>query len=380
MFKKILLVLLGIVIVVPIIGSIVGVKLGQFEAMGEAGANMKMPPTPVNSVVVSNIDWVPRIAAIGSVVAIKGTTISAEVEGSVREIFYTPGANVAAGAPLARLDVAIEKAQLHEAEVSAKWARIAFDRAKELSKTKNISIADMDTAETNISQADAKVEYFQALIAKKTFHAPFAGKLGISHITLGQFLSKGAPIISLQSLDPVYVHFSLPQNQFGQVKEGLKVRIGIDAYPGKFFTGQISAIDPGIDPSTRSFRIQATLDNPDHLLRPGMFVSVEVITDVLDRKLFIPATAVLYGPYGDSVFVIEKQPGEGADSSETLVIRQQLVRLGAKQGDFVAVSEGLAEGVQIVATGAFKLMPQMPVVIDNALLPEFKLTPTPENN
>jgi membrane fusion protein (multidrug efflux system) len=380
MFKKILLVLLGIVIVVPIIGSIVGVKLGQFEAMGEAAAKTKMPPTPVNSVVVSNIDWVPRISAVGSVVAIKGTTISAEVEGIVREIFYTPGTSVADGAPLVRLDVAIEKAQLHEAEVSAKWARIAFDRAKELSKTKNISIADMDTAETNISQADAKVEYFQALIAKKTLHAPFAGKLGISQITLGQFLSKGAPVISLQSLDPIYVHFSLPQNQFGQVKEGLRIRITIDAYPGKVFMGQISAIDPGIDPSARSFRIQATLENPNHLLRPGMFVSVEVITEAAERKLFIPATAVLYGPYGDSVYVIEKPVSEAADESENLVIRQQLVRLGTKQGDYVAVSEGLVEGMQIVATGAFKLMPHMPVVIDNALLPEFKLTPSPENN
>lgn len=379
MFKKFLLVLLGIVIVVPIIGSIVGIKLGQFEAMGEAGANMKMPPTTVNVMAAKEMDWSPRISAIGTVVAIKGTTISAEVDGTVREILYTPGANVAAGAPLASLDISIEKAQLHEAEVAAKWARIAFNRAKELSKTKNISVADMDTAETNISQADAKVEYFQALISKKTFVAPFAGKLGISQVTLGQFLAKGTPIISLQSLSPIYVHFSLPQNQIGQIKEGLAVRVGLDAYPDQLFEGKISAINPGIDPSTRSFRIQATLDNPAHSLRPGMFVSVDVVAERTERKLFIPAAAVLYSPYGDAVFVIETPSGDSHDSS-TLSIRQQLVRLGSKQGDFVAVTQGLSAGDQVVATGAFKLMPGMSVVIDNALLPDFKISPTPMNN
>jgi membrane fusion protein (multidrug efflux system) len=325
------------------------------------------------------MDWTPRIAAIGTVVPIKGATISAEVEGTVREIFYTPGASIKEGAPLVKLDAAIEMAQLHEAQVAAKWARIAFDRAKELSKTKNISVADMDTAETNISQADARVEYYQALIAKKTLLAPFSGKLGISQITLGQFLSKGAPVISLQSLDPVYVHFSFPQNQMGQIAEGFPVRVSLDAHPEQVFTGKISAINPGIDPGTRSFLVQATLDNPQFLLRPGMFVGVEVIGNQVKRQLFIPATAVLYGPYGDSVYVIDERKVEGQEAPE-LFIQPKLVRLGNKQGDFVAVTDGLTAGTKIVATGAFKLMPQMSVVIDNTLLPAFSTTPKPDNN
>lgn len=378
MLKKLLLTLLGIVIVTPIIGSLVGIKLGQFEAMGEAGASMKMPPTPVNAALVTEMAWQPGISAVGSVIAIQGTTVSAESDGTVREIFYTPGASIKAGAPLLTLDIDIEKAQLHEAKVSAKWAKIAFERAKELSKTKNISVADMDTAETNVSQANARVEYFEALIAKKTLYAPFSGKLGISQIRLGQFLSKGTPIISLQSLDLVYVHFTLPQNKIANIKEGLQVNITIDAYPDQAFSGTISAINPDLDPATRSVRIQATLENPDNFLRPGMFVSVDVQLDRFEKRLFIPATSVLYGPFSNSVFVIESADKE--DDSKGLSIRQQPVRLGIKQGDFIEITEGLTQGQQIVSTGTFKLMPQMPVVIDNSLTPDFKMKPTPDNN
>ncbi len=377
MGKKILLGLIGLILGGGIVAALMMTKFAQFDAMGAAAAKQVYPPTPVNVYEAEEITWTPEIPAVGSVVAIQGTTITAEADGTVRTIYYTPGSAIEKGEPLIALDAEVEFAQLNEAEVAAKWARIAFNRAKELSKTRNISRAEMDTAETNVSQAEARVAYFKAVIAKKTLYAPFSGKLGISQIRVGEFISKGTPIISLQSLSPIYVHFSLPQQGLSAIQEGLAVKVASDTYPDHSFTGTISAINPDIDPATRTVRVQATLRNEDHKLRPGMFVNVRTQLDRSEKRLIIPATAVLYGPYGDSVFVIEKSEDPASD---VLTIKPTLVRLGERKGDFVAVTKGLAAGDQVVSTGSFKLMANMPVVIDNSLAPEFKLTPTPENN
>jgi membrane fusion protein (multidrug efflux system) len=355
-------------------------KMSQFKTMGEAGEQMMamMPPTPVNAIEVQQQDWQPRVSSVGTVTAVQGTMISAETEGTVREINFEAGSLVKAGDKLVQLDVDMEQAQLRSAEAAAEGARLTFNRARELIKTQNISQSDYNTANVAFKQAEAQVDNIKAIIAKKTLRAPFDGKLGIREISVGQFLQKGHPVVSLHSLHPVYVDFSLPQQRLGVTTEGLTVAISSDAHPGKQFTGQISAINPDIDPATRNVRVQATLANIEGLLRPGMFVTVDMVLARTEKVMFIPSTAVVYAPFGDSVFLIE-EGAPAADGTKPLVVQQQFVKLGARQGDFVAAIEGLSPGQRIVSTGVFKLQPGMGVVIDNTLAPKFTLAPQPDN-
>jgi membrane fusion protein (multidrug efflux system) len=370
---------LGIIIVLPIAGGIIAIKASQFKAMAAATANQVMPPQPVNVAEVREEQVQPRVAAVGSVMAFQGTVVSAEAEGVVREIRFEAGSLVKAGDELAQLDVEIEQAQLRAAEAAAGLARISFNRAKELIVSRSISQADLDTADANLKQANAQVDNIKAVIAKKIVRAPFDGKLGIRRISTGQFLEKGSPVVSLQSLDPVYVEFSLPQQRLGDLNEGLKVAVSSDAYPGQQFDGKITAVNPEIDQATRNVRVQATLANGDGRLRPGMFVSVEMILARSEKALFIPASAVLNAPFGNSVFVIEEGTA-GLDGTKPLVAQQRFVHLGARQGDFVVVTDGVKAGERIISTGVFKLRPGMPVVIDNTLAPQFAFAPKPGNN
>ncbi len=299
----------GIIIVLPIAGGIVAIKVLQFKAMGAASAQQVIPPEPVNVAEVREERWQPRVSAVGSVMAFQGTVVSAEAEGVVREIKFEAGSVVKAGDELVQLDVEIEQAQLRAAEAAAEWARVSFKRAKELIASRSISQAELDSADASLKQANAQVDNIRAVIAKKTVRAPFAGKLGIRRISVGQFLEKGSPVVSLQSLDPVYVEFSLPQQRLGELTEGLKVAVSSDSYPGQQFEGKITAVNPEIDHATRNVRVQATLANGDGRLRPGMFVSVDMILARSEKVLFIPATAVLHAPFGDSVFRDRRGPG-----------------------------------------------------------------------
>lgn len=378
MLKKLRWVVVGIIIVLPIVVAIVGIKVLQFRAMDAASAQFVIPPESVNAVEVREKQWQPRVASVGSVVAVQGTLVSAEAEGVVREIKFEAGSVVKTGDELVQLDVDIERAQLHEAEAAAEWARVSFKRMKDLIASRTVSQAELDSAEANLKQAAARVANIRAVIAKKTVRAPFAGRLGIRQISVGQFLDKGSPVVSLQSLDPVYVEFSLPQQRLGEVAEGLTVTVSSDAYPGEPFEGTITAVNPDVDPATRNVRVQATLANADGRLRPGMFVSVDMMLARSEKVLFIPATAVHHAPFGDSIFVIEA--GEaGQDGTKPLVVQQRFVRLGARQGDFVVATEGVEAGERIVSTGVFKLRPGMPVIIDNTLAPEFTFAPNPDN-
>ncbi|MDQ2696496.1 MAG: efflux RND transporter periplasmic adaptor subunit [Pseudomonadota bacterium] len=369
---------LGLLIVLPIAAALVGVKVLQFRAMGAASAQFTVPPERVNAAAVRQAQWQPRLASVGSVVAVQGTDVSAEAEGIVREILFEAGSLVQAGDELVRLDIDIEQAQLHEAEAAAELARLSYRRIKGLIASRTASQAELDAAAAGLKQAEARVDNIRAVIAKKTVRAPFAGRLGIRRISVGQFIGKGSPVVSLQSLDPVYVEFSLPQQRLGEVAEGLKVAVTADAYPQRRFEGAITAVNPDVDPATRNVRIQATLANADGRLRPGMFVAVEVLLERSETVLLIPATAVQHAPFGDSVFVIEAGE-EGPDGGESLLVRQRLVRLGARQGDYVVALEGVRAGERIVSTGVFKLRPGMAVVIDNRLAPDFALTPKPDN-
>ncbi len=380
--KGLRFVVTGMIIALSIVGALVGVKLLQFGAMGEAAAQMVMPAEPVNAIGVREVLWQPRVRSVGTVKAKQGTMVSTEVEGVVREIRFEAGSMVQAGDVLAQLDADVEKTQLRVAEAAAELARSTFKRSKDLIGKRNISQADYDEAKINVRQTRAQVDNIQALIEKKTIRAPFAGKLGIRRISIGQFLQKGSPIVSLQAQDPVFVDFSVPQQRLGELSQGLDVAVSSDAYPQQSFKGTITAINPNIDPATRNVRIQATLANADGRLRSGMFVEVELILARTEKRLVIPETAVQHAPFGDSVFVVEEDKegkGTGAEGKKPLVVRQQFVRLGGRQGDFVEVTQGVEVGEQVASTGVFKLRPGMRVVIDNTLAPDFKFAPTPDN-
>lgn len=379
MMKSLRYVILGILVAIPVVGGLVGIKFLQFGAMSDAAAKQVMPPLPVNAAIVREEVWQPEVASVGTVMAMQGTVIRTEAEGVVREINFQPGTTVQAGDVLVRLDADVEQAQLRVAEAAAELARSSFKRAEGLIGKRSISQADYDAAAIDLKQANAQVDNLRAVIAKKTVRAPFAGRLGIRHISVGQFLDKGSQVVSLQSLDPIYVDFSLPQQRLGDLAEGLRVDVISDAYPGARFEGEITAVNPDIDAATRNVRVQATMANPDGRLRPGMFVEVALTLDRSDRVLVIPATAVLHAPYGDSLFVVQEGGEAGADGRKPLVVQQKFVRLGAQRGDFVVVTEGVAAGERVVSTGTFKLRPGMSVVIDNSLAPDFQSAPRPDN-
>lgn len=371
--QRLALTLVGLVL---LLGLPALVKFQQFQTMAEA--QMQMPPETVTADSVRRDLWPDSVSATGSLVAVQGVTVGAELGGKILEITFESGNRVKAGDLLLRIDVTAEQAQLRSAEAAAKLARINLDRNRNLRTNHTVSQADLDTAEANFKQATAQVDNVRAVIAKKTVRAPFAGQLGLRQVNLGQIVEQGAPIVTLQTIDPIYVDFSLPQQYFSVLQPGTEVRVTTDAAPGKVFSGRISAVNPVIDQVTRGVRSRATLSNEGELLRPGMFANVDVMLPSAQEVFSIPATAVLYAPYGDTVFVIEEQQDKKSGQKQQ-VLRQQIVRLGTTRGDFVSVTEGLKEGDIVVTSGVFKLRPKMAVVIDNTLAPKARLSPNPAN-
>lgn len=373
MKKKIFLTLLGLVLVV---GSLAGIKVLQIRAMIDQGEQFVPPPEVVTSAQVKTESWETLLTAVGSLNAVQGVTITAEVTGKIEHIAFEPGAHVSAGDLLLQQDSAVEKAQLRSAESVAQLARIDFERIKALRQKNGISQADYDTAKAKLTQALAQVDNIKALIAKKTIRAPFAGQLGIRQVNLGQVISDGQAIVDLQNLDPIFVNFYLPQQDIDRIRTGLKARVTTDALPGQILTCEITTISPEVDTATRNILVQGILANPNEQLRTGMYVDVTVVLPQQEDVLIIPSTAVLYAPYSDSVFVIEEKKDENGEPAGKTV-RQQFVRLGEKRGDFITVTSGLTETDTIVSTGAFKLRNGQAVVVDNRLTPEFKLSPQP---
>jgi membrane fusion protein (multidrug efflux system) len=371
--KKLGITLIGLVFLV---GVPIVIKMSQFAVMG--AAPMHIPPEVVTAGSARKETWPSTVSATGSLVAVQGVTVGAELGGKIVEIAFESGDKVKEGDLLMRIDVSAEEAQLRSAEAAAKLAQVNLKRNRNLRKNRTVSQAELDTAEASFKQAKAQVDNVRAAIAKKTLRAPFAGNLGIRQVNLGQIVDTGTPVVTLQTIDPIYVDFSLPQQRFSVLAPDTKVSVTTDAAPSEVFTGKIIAVNPEVDKTTRSVRIRATLDNGKELLRPGMFANVEVMLPAKQDVLAIPATSVLYAPYGDTVFVIDEVEDE-ATGKEQLILRQQIIRLGETYGDYVAVTKGLKEGERIVTTGAFKMRPKMAVVIDNTLEPEAKLTPKPPN-
>lgn len=361
-----------------IAGPLFLVKRSQFKAMGAAGAAMVMPPTTVTATPAKEENWENRLNATGSVVAVQGVTIGAEMPGKVVKIGFESGAVAKTGDVLVQLDTSTEEAQLRAAESTAALAKANLARARDLRQSNTNSPAELDAADAQAKQAQAQADNIRMVIAKKTIRAPFAGRLGLRLINLGQILKEGEAITTLQTADPMYVNFSLPQQRLPALAVGNAVRLKSDSAPDQIFEGKITAISPEVDPVTRNVRVQATIPNADEKLHAGMFVNVDVVLPTRTTALAIPATAVLYAPYGDSVFVVDETKNAKSGQMEK-VLRQQFVRLGEARGDFVAVIDGLKAGELVVTSGVFKLRPNTHVVIDNTLAPDAKLAPKPKD-
>ena len=376
MRKKILFTILGVLVMIGILGGIKGLQINRMIATGSQSAP---PPETVTTAVVRSESWESLMTSVGSLEAVQGVMLTAELSGKVVRIAFEPGTKVKAGDLLLQQDVSSEEAQLRAAEATVALTKLELERSRKLLMKNAVAQAKYDSDDAQYKQAVAQIDGIRATIRKKTIRAPFAGSLGIRLVNLGQILNEGEPIVSLQTIDPIFVNFSLPQQQLAQVKQGLKVRVTADALPGQTIEGEITAISPEVDVATRNIRIQATVANSQERLRPGMFVNVVVVLPSREEVLVIPTTAVLYAPYGDTVFVVhEKETKKGVQPAE--VVQQKIVQLGEKRGDFVALVSGLNKGETVVSTGVFKLRNDQAVVVDNALAPVFKLAPQPDDS
>ncbi len=371
--KRITVVVIGALVVV--VGLLVGIKAMQIATMVKAGKSFGPPPESVSSAKAESAEWQASRSGIGTLVAVRAVILGAEVTGMVREILFDSGASVKKDQVLVRLDTSIEQAQLQSALADEALAKLTLDRQRKLRQSGVNAAAELDAAEARAKQTAAAVATLRATIAKKTIRAPFDGRVAIRQVELGQIVSPGTPIASLQSVTPIYAEFSLPQQALAEVKVGQRVRMHIDIFPGSNWDGKVTVINPEIDVATRNVRIRAIFDNPDGRLAPGMFASVEVLSNEKRRVTIIPATSVIFAPFGDSVYVLEEKKDPAGKA--TLVARQRFVRLGERRGDFVEVVSGLSPGETVASSGAFKLRNGVAVMVNNALAPDAQIAPKP---
>ena len=370
-------VIIAVILVLLIAGGLVAIKALQVNKLVEVGKTFAPPPESVSVATVREEKWQNSLTAIGTINAIQGVTITPEIAGTVTEISFDSGVVVAKGDLLVRLDTSSEEAQLRAVQAQLELARINLTREQSLRKETIGSQSDLDSAEATMKQTEANADAIRATIAKKTIRAPFAGQLGIRQINLGQYLDAGKPIVWLQTVTPVYADFTLPQQELARLTNGMQARLRLDAYPDRIFEGSLTAINPGLDQTTRSVGLRATFDNPNQMLRPGMFARVEVLLPENQNVLVVPAISVLRAPSGDSVYVVEP---DGADGKSGFKVRQQLVRLGADRGDFVSIESGLKVGEHIVSSGQFKLRTGMAVVEQNDVVPKSAEAPRPSDS
>lgn len=371
MLKKFLIAIAGFAVVVLILGA---VKASQIKQMSSVS---HIPPaTAVTTFEARAVAWQPVINAIGTLAPVQGVTLAADADGTIVKIAADSGALVKAGDLIIELDSSVEQAQLAAAEARLALAKLQRDRAAELAAKNTISASEFDTATAQLNQATADVAAIKATIDKKHVHAPFDGRVGIRLVNLGQFVARGRPLVPLQKLDPIYVNFTIPQRQLSSLVIGQPVVVHVDAVPVPY-TGAITAINSEVDPATRNISVQAQLSNPEEFLRSGMFVQVEVQLPPGPPQVVVPATAVAYAPYGNSIFVVEnmKRP----DGSTYVGARQQIVRVGATRGDLVAIETGLNAGEQVVTAGVFKLRNGAHVEVNNSVQPTSSATPKPAN-
>jgi len=361
-----------------IVAALGFVKFRQIQSAMAAASSFQMPPDAVTSSIAKQEQWPSTLSIIGTVEAVHGVMVSADLAGTVDKINFESGKAVRAGDVLVELDTRQERAQLASLEAQRDLAKVNYARMDQLVKEGVISRMEYDQATANQKQTEANVAEIRATIERKTIRAPFSGILGIRKVNLGQYLSSGSPIVQLQSLNPIYVDFGIPQQSASRVPVGRNLHIASDEFAGQMFSGRVTAVDSVVDEATRNIQIQATLPNPDGKLRPGMFVQVEVALGAVRPVIALPASAISYAPYGDSVFVItdmkdpKGRPYRG--------VRQQFVKVDGSRGDLVGIISGVNPGDEVVTSGVFKLRNGAAVQVNNKVQPGNNPAPKPQDS
>jgi membrane fusion protein (multidrug efflux system) len=374
MAKRLILVLGVMAVVIMALGF---VKFRQIESAVHAGA-FQPPPEAVTSIVTQREQWPASMTAIGAIEAVHGVMVSADLPGTVARINFDSGKPVREGEILVELDTRQERAQLASLEAQRDLAKVNFGRMQELVNAGVISRMDYDQATAQQKATEANVAEIRATIDRKTIRAPFSGILGIRKVNLGQYLPAGSPVVSNQSLNPIYVNVGVPQQAAAQVHVGRKLRVTTEDVAGKVFAGSVTAIDSEVDPTTRNIQVQATLSNPEGKLRPGMFVQVEMPLGASRAVIALPASAINYAPYGDSVFVITDLKDPKGKTYRG--VRQQFVKVEGARGDQVGVISGLKPGEEVVTSGVFKLRNGAAVQVNNKVQPGNSPAPKPEDS
>jgi membrane fusion protein, multidrug efflux system len=372
MLKKFIIALLGFGLVVAVLGLVKFFQIKKLSSQPHV-----MPASAVTTVEAVEATWRPVLSAIATLAPVEGVTLGTDADGTIAKIAVENGASVKAGDLLLEFDTTVEAAQLAAAESRQAIAKLDHDRAAELREKNTNSQAELDQSDAQLNQAKADVEAVRAQLAKKQVRAPFDGRVGIRWVNVGQFVARGAALMPLQKLNPIYVNFMIPQRNLPQLAVGQTVEVKVDAFGDRVFSGKINAINPQVDPSSRNVSVQAIVENPDELLRAGMFARAEVQLPDDKPSIVLPATAIAYASYGNSVFIIENM--KGPDGHEFLGARQQFVKLGTSRGDQVAVLEGVKPGEVVASAGVFKLRNGAPVQVNNEKLPSNNPAPTPPN-
>jgi membrane fusion protein, multidrug efflux system len=369
---------LTLVVTIAIVAALGFVKFKQVQtAIGQAAA-FQPPPEAVTTITAAEEEWPATLSAIGTVAAVQGVTVSADLPGTVERIGFDSGSWVREGEVLALLDTRQERAQLAAAEAQRELTRVNLERMQGLLDEHVVSRAEFDRAVADARQADARAGEIRATIERKTVRAPFAGVLGIRRANVGQYLSAGDPLVSLESLDPIYVDFGVPQQTMSNVRQGRPVHVTVNDSAAVDFSGRITAVDSVVDAATRNVQAQATIANPGGKLRPGMFVQTEVILGAPSRVVSLPASAISHAAFGDSVFIVADL--KDAHGRSYRGVRQQFVKVGVSRGDQISVLSGLSGGEEVVTSGLFKLRNGAAVLVNNKVLPSNSAKPKPENS
>jgi membrane fusion protein, multidrug efflux system len=371
MTKRMLIMLIAVVVV---FGGIFGFQAFKGMMIKKFMSSMAQPPQTVTALKASNGEWQPNIEAVGSLRAVKGADLSLEVSGVVDTISFNSGDDVNEGTLLLKLRSDDDQAKLDSLKATSDLNQITYDRDQKQFKLQAVSQATIDTDAANLKNAQAQVAQQQAILDKKTLKAPFTGHLGIRAVDLGQYLAAGTVIVTLQALDPIFVDFFVPQQAIDQLKLGQTVTVKIDAFKGQTFPGEVSAINPKVDASTRNVQVRATLKNPDHKLIPGMYATIDISTGAPQNYVTLPQTAITYNPYGNTVYIVDEK-GKDAGGKPQLVARQNFVTTGATRGDQVAILKGVNEGEMVVTSGQIKLHNGSTVLIDNSVQPTADASP-----
>jgi membrane fusion protein, multidrug efflux system len=375
MLKRMILMLAVVLTIVAALGF---VKFRQVQTAIAQGASFQPPPEAVTTIVAQQEEWPSSLSAIGTMAAVQGVTVSADLPGTVDRIAFESGRSVNKGDVLAELDTRQERAQLAAIEAQRDLATLNYNRMKGLLSDRVISQAEFDRAVAEHKQTDAQVGEINATIQRKTIRAPFTGILGIRQVNLGQYLAAGDPLVPLQSLNPIYVNFGVPQQDVAQIGIGHRVRVAAGEVVRVELAGRVTAIDAVADQATRNVQVQATLANPDGKLRPGMFVQTELSLGSSRSVVTLPASAISYAPFGDSVFVVTDLKGQNGQTYRG--VRQQFVKLGGARGDQIAIGSGVKPGEEVVTSGVFKLRNGAAVVVNNTVQPGNKRAPKPEDS